>query len=87
MVRGVSPLFEDLGLSADQEARIDSILASLQGLSDSIGNESSMELAEVTDAAQQAILETLTPDQREAYGARLDSARIRLRMRRDTIRP
>ncbi|MEZ4416345.1 MAG: hypothetical protein R3E10_11425 [Gemmatimonadota bacterium] len=78
-------IFADLDLTAEQQQRIDGVLAELAEWTDSLAAESEGVLEERTARTQAAILEVLTPEQRERYRSRIDSARVIMRVRREAV--
>ncbi len=67
-------LFEDLGLTGDQQAHVDSVLAATQARTGEVLEETRVELTAIATEALDAIDRVLTPEQIETVRARIRAA-------------
>lgn len=71
------PLLQQLNLSEEQRARIDSILERRQRVVGAMWREQEAAFRAAMDTTQREILSVLTPEQREEYNARIRELRNR----------
>jgi hypothetical protein len=66
-------LFDDLGLTAEQTAHVDSVLAATRSSTGEVLEETRLELTTIANEALQAIDRVLTPEQIETVRARIEA--------------